>query len=103
MNGAERRRDLRISAMPDLELLDVVCADFQSEDPDSAALAAFVDMRKGVSDGNRLTRRQREWAESLARQVVPLDWRDAPRGHEVETPDVLKTLPKKPPRRVTDV
>jgi hypothetical protein len=96
MNDAERRRNVRIRAMSDEDLLNLVCASDFREDVTSGEYAAFANMR---ANQETLTLKQRAWAEEVARRVVPFDARDVPRGREVETPAVLRNLPKSPPGR----
>lgn len=105
MNNAERRRDLKIRAMTDLDLLAMLIAD---GDVTSEEGAAFASMRValcnhfGESVRCSLSTKQRAWAEDVARRVMPLDSKDVPRGREVVKPSVLRgCLPKKPPRRST--
>lgn len=102
MNLAERRRDLRIAAMLDLELLDLVCNDGEVE-ADEFVIAC--NMRTQVRAGERahLSLKQRAWAEDIACRITPFSSKDVPEGRPVATPDVLKDLPKRPPRRVVDV
>ena len=99
MNFAERRRDLHISAMLDLELLDMLCGDPELE---VSEWRAFRNMRAEIRTGSykRLSLKQRAWAEDVARRITPIKASDVPKGAEVETPEVLRNLPKEPPRRI---
>jgi hypothetical protein len=71
---------------------------------------AFTDMRATLlawpnADGRRqLSGRQREWLRGVRDRFVPqyenlVSSGKVPRGREVETPAVLKILPKRPPTR----
>lgn len=84
----------------------------QGEGPDDGGLTAeevvaFEDMRQflGRRPEATLSKAQREWAERRAGDLG-LSWGDparrnanVPRGREVETPAVLRDLPKRPPGR----
>lgn len=101
MNLAEDKRNARISATPDVELLGRVLT---SGELSEAEVHAFADMRAGLVDPggtvpSRLSRKQRSWLEEVARRVLPVDAKEVPRGKEVDVPEVLKNLPKKPPGR----
>lgn len=65
-------------------------------------LSAFEDMQARLLGGQRtLTDAQRSWAEQAAQRCGVSFARDnskVPVGGPVEMPDVLKRLPKKPPR-----
>ena len=99
MNFAEHRRDLRIASMLDLELLDLLLGDGEVEEDEKIVAS---DMRAPLLSGERrrLSLKQRAWAEDIARRVTPISAKDAPEGRPVETPEVLRNLPKKPPRRI---
>jgi hypothetical protein len=78
-------------------------------------LEAFADMRfnLGVYGGmtipskgkfQMLTTKQREWVTIVHERIVPayanlVSRGLVPRGREVETPEVLQNLPKRPPSR----
>jgi hypothetical protein len=96
VNNAEEMRNARIATMSDLTLLRLLTTDPGVADFEASA---FNDMIRYVERVNSLSARQRAWAEEVARRVVPLDSREVPRGKEVETPAVLKHLPKTPPGR----
>ena len=88
-------------SMTDIELLTLLIAD---TDLPEYERSAFADMRVQITDtvgepDARLSKKQRAWAEEAARRVVPLRAEDVPRGKEVETPEVLRNLPTKPPGR----
>ena len=110
MNFAERRRDLRIAAMRDSELLDMLRADDEVE-PDEWVI--ICNMQKQLAGPSRvgstfpfrdtapaLSLKQRAWAEEIARRITPISAKHVPEGRLVETPAVLQNLPKKPPRRI---
>ncbi len=65
---------------------------------------AFVDMKGWLTDHHQLTDKQRSWVKSLHEKLVP-QYQNlvsnglVPRGREVETPEVLRHLPKRPPQR----
>ena len=104
MNFAEQRRNVRIAAMTDRELLELLCRDDDVRPDEYAILASMraqVLNHLGEQDGH-LSKKQRAWAEDVARRVVPLDAREVPRGRPVETPSVLQNLPKRPPPRRAD-
>lgn len=70
--------------------------------------AAFESMEldiTGLTRFRQLTKNQREWVlarcDELAIVVIDPAVRnkDVPRGREVETPAILRNLPKAPPRR----
>ena len=106
----QRDDDLRML----LELLDQ-----HADDLTAWKVQAFADMRfelqvyGGILDGEtarkfeKLTDRQRSFVVTAHERVVPqyanlVSRGLVPRGREVETPDVLKRLPSKPPRRKDD-
>jgi hypothetical protein len=104
VNFAEQRRNVRIAAMTDRELLELLCRDDDVRPDEYAILASMraqVLNHLGEQDGH-LSKKQRAWAEDVARRVVPLDAREVPRGRPVETPSVLQNLPKRPPPRRAD-
>jgi hypothetical protein len=98
MNYAEQRRNVRISAMADHDLLTLLLAD---DEVTSEEHQAFADMSGWLRSGERscLSKKQRSWAEEVARRIVPFDSTEVPRGREVQTPSVLQNLPKAPPGR----
>lgn len=98
MNLAEQRRNIRIAALSDLDLLDEI---LNSTDLDIKEHIAFTNMRSQLRTQRhaQLSRKQREWAEEAARRCVPIDAKDVPRGRTVVTPVVLQNLPKRPPGR----
>jgi hypothetical protein len=54
-----------------------------------------------------LTTKQREWVTTVHERIVPayanlVSRGLVPRGREVETPAVLRNLPKRPPQRRRD-
>lgn len=65
---------------------------------------AFTDMHERLTAGvwRLLTRDQRSWAEDACKRydVATEPPKPVPRGREVEPPDVLRNLPKKPPGRL---
>lgn len=94
---AEKQRDERIRALGDLALIDAVLA-LEITD---VWRAIVQDMRNGiVVEGRRgLSRKQRTSLEENIRAEMPILASEVPRGREVETPTVLRNLPKKPPQR----
>lgn len=88
-----------MSRVTDLSLLDSIV---DAPDLPREYIEAFGGMRdrllasvKGV-----LTKKQREWAQKIAdKYAVQIDNSSVPRGREVRTPDVLRTLPLDPPGR----
>ena len=98
-----------MSRAEDLELLRALCryGDEVGVDGDSALSDdehdAFGDMLVRLEDGQReLTPKQRDWAEKAAERLglsVPRDNSRVPVGRPVETPAVLRNLPKRPPTR----
>jgi hypothetical protein len=80
-----------------------------------AELEAFADMRFSLqayggtdihSKGKfqMLTTKQREWVTTVHERIIPayanlVSRGLVPRGREVETPAVLRNLPKRPPMR----
>lgn len=98
MNYAEERRNRQIAVLPDLVLLNRVLDDDETT-PDERK--AFDEMRANLLSGERrrLSQRQRSWVEEVARRLTPISAADVPRGNPVETPEVLRHLPKKPPGR----
>lgn len=99
VNTAERLRDERIAKMGDLELLRVLVTEPRDADVTDDEFSAFVDMILHVRAGSLLTRKQRAWAEEVARRITPVRAAEAPKGREVPTPAVLQNLPLKPPGR----
>jgi hypothetical protein len=104
VNTAEDQRNARIAAMDDLEILELLLDDATGEVTDYDR-GAFVGMRARVInhlgvETRRLSRKERKWAEDAARRIVPLNVKEVPRGRPVETPAVLRHLPKKPPGRM---
>lgn len=101
VGAAEHRRNVRIAAWDDLALLDALT---ESHELTVDEFVAFTNMKRQISSGGErtqrhLTTKQRSWAEEVARRVTPILASDAPRGREVETPAVLRNLPKAPPGR----
>jgi hypothetical protein len=95
MTTAEDRRIARIAALSDKALLFVVLA--HGDALTDAQRVAFIEMR---ARGFELSTSQRSWVEGIARQVIPFDEADGvPKGKPVETPAVLRNLPKAPPGR----
>lgn len=90
-------RDRRIARMSDRDLLTAIL----KEDLSPGTRKAFSEMLAWIDqgEGRGLSKRQREWVEDALREETPIEAVDVPRGREVETPDVLKNLPKKPPHR----
>ena len=104
MNFAEQRRNVRIAAMTDRELLELLCRDDDVRPDEYAILASMraqVLNHLGEQDGH-LSKKQRAFAEDIAHRVVPFDAREVPQGRPVETPSVLQNLPKRPPPRRAD-
>jgi hypothetical protein len=104
VNFAEQRRNVRIAAMTDRELLELLCRDDDVRPDEYAILASMraqVLNHLGEQDGH-LSKKQRAFAEDIAHRVVPFDAREVPRGRPVETPSVLQNLPKRPPPRRAD-
>jgi len=109
MNEGERKRDARIAGWSDVDLLRTILHD-TTEAVSKGEHDAFQDMLNGLcalqghehlSEGARvyLSKKQRTWAEEVARRVVPVRAADVPQGEPVITPDVLRRLPKAPPGR----
>jgi len=96
MNNAEHRRNLQISAMHDMPLLEHVLAFDDLTPPERTS---FMEMRSEIVTHQRacLSRKQRSWLEDVAKRVTPIDAKAVPRGREVVTPPVLRNLPKRPP------
>jgi hypothetical protein len=113
MNDAERKRDVRIVTMSDVDLLRALVGDpydcenggtGAGEDLTDDEAAAFIDMLMSLTCAeserrNCLSRKQRTWAEEVMRRVTPVQASDAPRGKEVPLPAALQHLPKLPPGR----
>lgn len=101
MSRAEDIRMLR-------EVLDAA-VDFDDDRAESfqSTSKAFADMLSRLQDGGRdLTDKQRAWLRGVHENVVgEVHYENAwsagkvPRGREVETPEVLKHLPLRPPTR----
>ena len=99
VNTAERLRDERITKLSDTMLLRALVTEPRDADVTDEEFAAFVDMLLYVKSGSLLTRKQRAWAEEVARRITPVRAAEAPKGREVPTPAVLQNLPLKPPGR----
>lgn len=101
MNDAARRRDARIVAMTDVDLLEALVEGPCDGDVSADETGMLIDMLARLTAGERygLSTKQRAFAEDILRRVMPLRAADAPRGREVETPAVLRNLPKSPPGR----
>ncbi len=102
MNYAEQRRNVRIAGMDDLELVEIVIKD---SDSNAVEVAMASSMRAQITDvfgepRGCLTKKQRAWAEEIARRVTPISANDVPKGLPVDKPAVLQKLPMKPPRRI---
>jgi len=94
----------------DLRQLSELLDDHADELSETEA-EAFADMRAdlvayGTLDGRyQLSDKQRAWLRVVHERVAAPQYENlvssgrVPRGREVETPDVLKNLPKKPPPR----
>lgn len=91
--------------MTDEELLRRLVAD---ERLTEVELDAFGGMQKRLPRYRVLTQDQRKWADDVARRLE-LDADDVENlfssgkikiGREVALPEVLKSLPKRPPRKV---
>lgn len=82
MNEAEKKRDARIAGWSDRQLVDYILAADHDDAVTEIEFAAFEDMSKRLSMF-KLTRRQRQWAEDVARRITPIDSRDVLRvaGH----------------------
>lgn len=101
MNEAEKKRDARIAKMRDFDLLRSIVTTPKDEAVTDDEFRRFTDMLEGLKSGEIkcLSRKQRMFAEEVARRITPIDSRDVPRGREVEPPAALRVLPKKPPQR----
>lgn len=89
-------------AEEDLALLDKILEFALPEDQREA----FTEMRREVKAGRRerLSGKQRQWARDVLDEHIPqyenlVSTGKVPRGREVETPEVLRNLPKRPPPR----
>jgi len=104
MNDGEKKRDEKIGLMTDLALLDLLTKEPRDEAISQVEVEAFQDMKQEMLAGRSafLSKRQRAWVEEAAKRVVPIPASDVPRGKEVETPEVLKNLPKAPPKRTSE-
>lgn len=91
----------------DLALLQALCKNDERLSP--AEDEAFWDMKARVESGKieKLSHAQREWASDVYRRLE-LDAEETlnlyssgsvPTGAHVAVPEVLRNLPKKPPRR----
>lgn len=97
MNRAEEIRNAEIAKLDDWTLLRRI-VEPRDEDVSDGEFNAFVDMLEAIGE-RRLSARQRAWAEEVARRITPIRAADVPRGQKVETPAVLRDLPKLPPGR----
>jgi hypothetical protein len=84
-----------IAALADRALVDKLLADDELTDQEREAFQRWRDQGWDL----RLTRQQRTWAEEVALRLMPIPADVVPRGREVETPEVLRNLPKRPPPR----
>jgi hypothetical protein len=97
INEAEKKRLARIAALTDRALLWELIANDHELTP--LERESFRDMDDGLDRGNKLTPKQRAWAESAAKRFFPLVAGEVPKGKPVVTPAVLLNLPKHPPGR----
>ena len=88
MNQAEHRRDVRISAMEDRALINLIVRD-TSGDVTTDEQVAFSSIRKQIAStpfdcDHRiyLSRKQRAWAEEIVQRITPIRADEAPRGKE---------------------
>jgi hypothetical protein len=102
MNSGEQARDARIKALDDVALLGQLSADAADAELNDVECGMVADMYAQAREGRRLTKKQRGWAEDIARRVFPILASDVPKGNRVETPVLLRraNLPMKPPGRV---
>jgi hypothetical protein len=89
---SHRETDLRMLR----ELLETKLTDYERE--------AFSDMLEGLEQYHQLSEKQRVWVAQAYEKIHPqyenlVSSGKVPRGREVETPAVLRTLPKRPPGR----
>ena len=98
MNDGEARIAAEIAALSDTHLLLRV---LEEDEITTAERDAFREMRALILTGDRerLSKKQRSWAEEVLRRCTPVLASDVPRGREVATPAVLQNLPKRPPPR----
>jgi hypothetical protein len=102
-----------MSRHDDMRMLQEILDAAQSWDDErveamESTLAAFVDMLSRLERGGRdLSEKQRAWVSGVHENVTGTpNYENAwsagkvPRGREVATPEVLKRLPLKPPRRM---
>ena len=86
---------------PDIRMLNELLENSELREEEREA---FLSMKEALDRYHQLTDKQRAWAklrhEALHPQYENLVSRGmVPRGREVETPSVLRNLPKRPPGR----
>ena len=91
MNGAADKIAREVAALSDIDLLKRVLG-ATGDDVTIAERDAFRDMLALILAGDRewLSKKQRSWAEEVARRIAPILAADVPRGREVPTPAVLQ-------------
>lgn len=97
MNEAERRRDERIARLDDRALLESLTG--PGSELTGSEAEAFGRMLRRLRAGEVLSKKERTWAEEVARRVTPVRAGDAPKGRDVPLPAALQVLPKRPPPR----
>lgn len=107
MNRGEAERNARIARMTDRALLSYLATETMNnpEELSTEECSTFADIFASLdlAKGNVMTKSERAHAEEVARRITPLKASEVPIGRRVETPEVLKVLPKKPPgRRVSE-
>ena len=84
-----------IAAMSDEALIRALMADDELTDQEREAFQRWRDQGWDI----RLTRQQRTWAEEVMLRLMPIPTASVPEGRPVDTPEVLRNLPKRPPTR----
>jgi hypothetical protein len=98
MNFRDARTE-KIAKMTDKAIVNALLKEDLGEDTRRAFSEMLAWLDRG--EGRGLSVRQREWVESALLEYTPISASDVPRGREVQTPEVLKKLPLKPPTRRT--
>lgn len=88
----------------DIEVLERIVDDVDLREGEQDA---FAEMLEGLREGRyaSLTRKQREWAIEVSVRIGAVGYENlvssggVPIGRPVETPQVLRNLPMKPPGR----
>jgi hypothetical protein len=89
----------------DLQLLARILAKSNAPELTPNEEQMFAEMQALLLSGERhvLSRRQRALASDVWARLKPISLDEVPKGREVDLPEVLRNLPKRPPHRRHEV